>query len=288
MDVLAEIPEWGPAIPAARAAEGVAALEEGRIVVASGRAFEFSQTERRFLSPAWLDGNTKNISLNPEAGTVRGTSAQGADHGELQELLQRFSAFANGLMAALCPAYRDGLRLGLASFRPAEIAGRAASWRKDDTRLHVDAFPSRPTGGRRILRLFANVGGAVRQWRAGEPFEQVARRFLPRLRHPFPGSSRLLHLLRVTRGHRTPYDHYMLGIHDAMKADKSYQTEVSHADIAFPPGAVWACYTDAVSHAALAGHFAMEQTFYLPVNAMSDPTRSPLRILERLLGRPLE
>jgi len=31
----------------------------------------------------------------------------------------------------------------------------------------------------------------------------------------------------------------------------------------------------------------LDQTFYLPVEAMNDPARSPLRILERLTGEAL-
>jgi hypothetical protein len=37
----------------------------------------------------------------------------------------------------------------------------------------------------------------------------------------------------------------------------------------------------------MAGQFAFEQTFYLPVSAMKNPERSPLRVLERLQGRTL-
>jgi hypothetical protein len=79
----------------------------------------------------------------------------------------------------------------------------------------------------------------------------------------------------------------MLGIHDAMKRDLEYQSQVPQSEIPFPPGATWACFTDSVSHAALSGQFAFEQTFYLPVEAMQDPALSPLRTLERLAGRPL-
>ncbi|HVP45282.1 MAG TPA: Kdo hydroxylase family protein [Bryobacteraceae bacterium] len=284
METLVELTDWPPPTPASKP---MAALEEGSILFAPRVAFELTDAERRFLSPACLSGKSKNISLNTQTGVLHGTGATGAERDELQQMLRRFSDWARDTILALCPGYRDSLRLGLASFRPAEIAGRSSSWRKDDTRLHVDAFPSRPMQGRRILRLFANVGGAARLWRAGEPFEQVARTFLPRLRPPAPGSSWLLRFLHVTRERRTPYDHFMLGIHDAMKADQSYQSSVSQTEIAFPPGSTWACYTDAVSHAAMSGQFAFEQTFYLPVNAMQDPARAPLRILERLLGRTL-
>jgi hypothetical protein len=186
------------------------------------------------------------------------------------------------------PAYSDKIVPGLTSFRPAEIRGRTTSWRRDDTRLHVDAFPSRPTRGWRILRIFSNVNPEMpRIWRVGEPFEQVASRFLPKIRPPVPGSSWLLFALRIVKERRTEYDHYMLGIHDAMKADLDYQREAHQTQVAIPPGATWACFTDSVSHAAMSGQFAFEQTFYLPVNAMQDPERSPLHVLRRLTGRTL-
>jgi hypothetical protein len=40
-------------------------------------------------------------------------------------------------------------------------------------------------------------------------------------------------------------------------------------------------------HAALAGQFLLEQTFYLPVAAMQDERMAPLRILEQLYQRQL-
>jgi hypothetical protein len=264
------------------------ALESGKIVYAPALRFELSDREQRFLSPQYLNGKSKNISFHPATGALGGTSCEGGDRQELAAMLRRFHSQAVGFMEALCPIYKDHLTPGLASFRPAEVAGRASSWRKDDTRLHVDAFPSRPNQGRRILRLFTNVNAASpRQWRAGEPFEQAAKRFLPRVRPPVPGSAWVLQQFRITKGRRTLYDHFMLGIHDAMKSDERYQAEVEQSDIAFPAGATWACFTDAVSHAAMSGQHAFEQTFYLPVNKMRDPSLAPLRVLERQLGRAL-
>jgi len=72
-----------------------------------------------------------------------------------------------------------------------------------------------------------------------------------------------------------------------MKEDTRYQQEAPQARIEFVPGAVWTCFTDSVSHAAMSGQHAFEQTFYLPVGAMVSPALSPLRILEGLLSRPL-
>lgn len=272
----------------AKAAFGQSAsLERGEIVIEPCAPFALDLAQRRFLSPQWLDSGSKNISFNLQTGRIGGTSARGEDYEDLRRMLERFARTARDLADAVCPAYRDALDFGRTSFRPAAIDGRKSSWRKDDTRLHIDAFPSSPLGGRRILRVFVNAGDAARHWRTGESFTDVARRFLPGLRPPFPGSAWLLKSLRITKGWRTQYDHFMLGIHDAMKGDQDYQARAQSNDVYFPPGAAWLCFTDSVSHAALAGQFAFEQTFYLPVSAMQEPEQSPLRILEGLLSRPL-
>lgn len=284
-----EITDWAGPFSAEVSGRSVAALEEGKILFAPHLRFQLLDSERRFLSPELLDGKRKNLSLDPKTGNMRGTGKGGPDLDGIAQMLRRFSSHAQALIRGLCPGYRDQLSLGLASFRPAEIAGRVTSWRKDDTRLHVDAFPSRPVQGRRILRLFTNVNPTVaRVWRAGEPFDQVAGTFLPTIRPPMPAASWVLQHIHIIKGRRTPYDHFMLGIHDRMKADDSYQSRALKTEIAFPPGSTWACFTDAVSHAAMSGQFAFEQTFYLPVEAMQDPMRSPLRTLERRLGRVLE
>src|SRR5262249_24307787 len=175
------------------------------------------------------------------------------------------------------------------SLRPAAIEGRVTSWRKDDRLLHVDSFPSAPVQGRRILRLFCNVNpeGRARTWRLGEPFPEVAPRFWPQLAAPRALQRHLLSWFRVTKGLRSEYDHYMLVLHDAMKADADYQERAPQEAFDFHAGSAWACFTDQVSHAAMAGQHQFEQTFTLPVEAMQSPETAPLAVLERLAGRPL-
>lgn len=283
-----DITSWQGPFSSEIVAKAADALETGKLLYASHLPFELSQDERRFLSPDCLDSKSKNVSFRPEIAVLKGTRCQGSERDELLGMLQRYYSRAFNLLQALCPGYRDYLRPGFTSFRPAEIAGRTTSWRHDDTRLHVDAFPSRPMQGLRILRVFTNVNSQMpRVWRVGEKFEQAAAHFLPEIEPPRPGAAALLHWLRITNVRRTGYDHYMLGIHDRMKADQSYQSQVSQTQLAIPPGTTWACFTDSVSHAAMSGQFAFEQTFYLPVRAMKDPERSPLQVLERLTGRTL-
>ncbi len=283
-----DITSWQGPFSAEIVSRASDALETGRLLYAPQLPFQLSDAERRFLSPDCLDGKSKNISFRPDAGVVKGTHCKGAERDELLAMLQRYYTSASNLLKALCPGYSNNSTPGFTSFRPAEIAGRTTSWRHDDTRLHVDAFPSRPMQGLRILRVFTNVNPkAPRIWRVGEKFEDAAARFLPSIKSPIPVTASLLSLLQITKGRRTEYDHFMLGIHDRMKADSSYQSQVFQIQLAIPPGTTWACYTDSVSHAAMSGQFAFEQTFYLPVRAMKNPERSPLRVLERLVGRRL-
>jgi hypothetical protein len=265
-----------------------AALEDGSVVALPGLAFDLSPEEKKLLDPRIL-AKAKNVSYTPWTQKIGGTSCTGAEAEVLRQLIARYSEAAQGLMRNLFPHYRGSLKVARASLRPAEIAGRKSSWRKDDTRLHVDAFPASPVYGERIIRVFCNINpfGKPRVWRVGEPFEAVARRFLPGIRRPLPGSARLMHWVRLTKKPRSEYDHFMNKLHDGMKSDSAYQASVGQEPVNFVPGTTWITFTDSVSHAALSGQHQFEQTFSLPVSGMLDERKSPLRILERLTGRNL-
>ena len=263
-------------------------VEAGGVLHFTQMPFVLREPEQSFLDPRWSDGHSKNISLRG-AGELRGAQGTPDELRELREMIERFATQAQQLVDRLFPQYRGKLRAGNASLRPFEVATRSSSWRKDDTRLHVDAFPSNPMRGVRLLRVFTNVhaGQRPRQWRVGEPFEDFARRFAPRLRRPWPGSARLLRLLRVTKALRTPYDDVMLQLHDLAKADLDYQREAPQAAVDFAPGSTWVVFSDQVLHAVMGGQHMMEQTFYLHPDDQLVPQTSPLRVLERVLGRGL-
>ena len=284
-----KLAEWdGPFAPEHQAA-ALAGLESGQVLFLPRLGFVAAAAERPLLAAGALDDTRKNISLDPATGTLHGTALAGAERALLTAMLDRFARQATALLRGLLPRYAPTLERARTSFRPAEIAGRRAAPRQDDTRLHVDAFPTRPMRGRRILRVFANIApdGAARDWRVGEPFADFAQAFLPRVRAGLPGQGWLMQRLGLTRGRRAPYDFLMLGLHDAGKLDEGYQAGAPRTDVSFPAGTVWLCYTDAVLHAAMAGHCALEQTFHLPVAAMAQPEQAPLRVLERLAGRAL-
>jgi 3-deoxy-D-manno-oct-2-ulosonic acid (Kdo) hydroxylase len=289
-DVIEQLPitEWHGPFDAALRTQAIDALEAGRVLLAQ-LPFRVAPDEVFLLAPRIMGSERKNISLDPATAAISNTALDTAETAKLTTMMRRFGDAAEQMLRDLLPAYAAALQRARTSFRPAEIAGREYSPRHDDRLLHVDAFPSRPMRGHRILRVFCNVArdGAPRSWRVGEPFPDFAQQFLPRTRAALPGSAWLLEQLGITKGRRSEYDRIMLGLHDAGKLDAAYQSAAPKADVTFAAGTTWLCFTDQVLHAALAGHCALEQTFHLPVAAMAHPERSPLRVLERLAGRAL-
>ncbi len=275
----------GPDDP--RAQDVADTLEAGGIVLFPNLPFALSDAESALLDPAIFSGESKNVSYDPSTGVVGGAKLDGEALATLRSMIARYSQRAQAILAAITPTYVEALQVKRASFRPGPVDTRVMSKRKDDRRLHVDAFPANPVQGRRILRVFTNVNphGESRHWEVGEPFADFASSFKAHLKPRAGGAWR--EAVGLTKGPRTAYDSAMLQLHDAAKADDTWQAGASKAGIAFAPGATWVVFTDGVLHAALAGQHAFEQTFLLPVNAMAQPDRAPVRVLERLLERPL-
>jgi hypothetical protein len=264
------------------------ALESGKVLFFPHLPFTIGNSENALLTDALSNGRAKNISRDPD-GRIQGDAAAPEEATRLSVMMGRFAEHARALVLGLFPGYADGIEQARTSYRPVEIAGRSYSPRDDDKRLHVDAFPSRPQRGRRILRVFSNIHplGGARVWHVGEPFEDVARRYADKARKPLPLEPWLFEVLGITRGRRSAYDYLMLGLHDGAKLDAGYQQNSPQIEFAFPAGTTWMCFTDQAMHAAMKGQFALEQTFHLPIKALGHPERSPLKVLERLTGREL-
>lgn len=264
------------------------ALEAGKVLHFPRLGFALLPQEAQLLDPAVLSPKSRNISLDAN-GVLRGANGETGTVQALAAMIGRFREQSQQLIAALLPRYTGHLRLAPTSYRPMQVESRQQSWRADDRRLHVDAFPSRPNYGERILRVFANVNpsGVPRIWRVGEPFETVARRFVPRAKAYSKWQAGALRALHVTKSLRSEYDHLMLQLHDGMKGDLDYQKMAGQATMPFPAGSVWVCFSDQASHAVMSGQYMLEQTLFLAPEHLYDPQASPLAILSRLTGRPL-
>jgi hypothetical protein len=263
-------------------------LERDGILIIDTEPFQLTADELELIDHHWSDGRSKNCSYNPNSREIDGVVGAPDVVSGLSAVMARYAAWSHDLIAEFFPPYLAQLEVGRTSLRRRSVQEEPPlSRRKDDRSLHLDAFTSQPVAGRRILRVFNNVDptGADREWAIADGgFEDFAKRFRRRARRLLPGEAALLETLSLTKCRRTDYDQIMLGMHDAAKRDRGYQATAPRRYVSFPGGATWLAFTDQTPHAAVSGQCALEQTFYVPVDALAEPAASPLRILERLCG----
>jgi hypothetical protein len=275
-------------------------LEAGRILVFDGIPYDFPRADLDFLLRQRQSGSSvhKNISYRPKQDALRGSVADNPEEaGRLRQIMRHFSEEITRLLTRVLAPYAAHWTLDYASYRPEEEQGRDLALHKRNDLLHVDAFPSRPTHGGRILRCFTNINPQrARNWITTDPFPQLADKYARRAgleeiaRHGGSAFSLLTLLKRavgVKGAGRSAYDKFMLRFHDYLKENSGFQQNCPKIPISFPPMTTWICYTDAVPHAVLSGQYALEQTFIIPVRALVTPENSPLRILEKMAGQPL-
>jgi hypothetical protein len=291
---------WNPAQAAERARWCCEQLEDGRILYFDGIPYDFPEADRKFLLEQRQSGSRihKNISYRPRQDALRGSATDNpADIERLHGIMRHFSEEIVGLLSNVLTPYAAHWALDFASYRPEEEKGRDLSTHKRNDLLHVDAFPTRPTRGGRILRCFTNINPTrSRDWLTTDRFPELAQKFakaagLDEIAKSGDSRGSFLNSLKKAVGlkvvERSPYDKFMLRFHDYLKENSEFQQTCNKIHIAFPPMATWMCYTDSVPHAVLSGQYALEQTFIIPVKALVRPEKSPIRVLEKLAGLPL-
>ena len=279
-------------------------LEKGKILFFDHTPFDLSDEDRRFLLSAKQENTRlhKNISYRPEQNLLRGFPSNDKENfNRLREIMCDYSKRVIEFFGRFLIPYAENRLLDYASFRPIEEKGRELSLHKRNELLHVDAFPSRPTWGGRILRVFTNINPQEnRIWEIGEDFPSLAEKYAfdagletiqKQAASPvgkiFRQTSKLLNKTGLPVPNRSAYDRFMLRFHDYLKENTNYQTESVKTRLEFPPNSTWLVYTDGVPHSVLSGQFALEQTFIIPFESLVAPQDSPAGVLGKMCRRSL-
>jgi hypothetical protein len=279
-------------------------LEDAEVLWFPAPLFKISENDRRFLCDVKQSGSgpAKNISYNARTGHLEGYTSSAGDGPRIARMLSDYSESIRDLAATMLSPYARHLQPDLTSFRPIEEEGRTLPMLSRNDLIHIDAFPNRPARDRRILRFFTNLHfSKPRIWLTTDSFQHLAHQMAldAGLRQCAFGEDGLVERLkqallsaapskrRSASLGRTSYDRFMLRFHDYLKMNAGFQDSCPKTPMEFPPGSTWVAFTDAVPHAVMSGVCALEQTFFLPVASMLDSRKSPLRILESLVGAPL-
>jgi 3-deoxy-D-manno-oct-2-ulosonic acid (Kdo) hydroxylase len=274
-------------------------LERGQILFFPVPPFDLPPDDRGFLlGQRWTELRMhKNVSYRPGDDVLKGSSGDAATTNRLHSILKRYSEHVLAFLTKFLSPYAGKWIVDFSSFRPFEEDGRNLPLHKRNDLLHVDAFPSRPTRGGRILRVFTNVNPAKsRVWRTTGPFEALAKQYAEDagIRGIAESDSPLSRTVQrwgrnlgIRGMGRTSYDRFMLRFHDYLKENSSFQASCAKEEHEFPPLSTWIVYTDGVAHAVMSGQYALEQTLLIPAQALVAPDLAPYRILEKLAGHPL-
>ncbi len=273
--------------------------ERGQILFFRELPFHLPAEDQQFLrEQQWTELRLhKNVSYRPSEDILRGVSGNAETVARLHSIMRNYSAQIIEFVGSFLSPYSGKWNLDFASFRPLEEENRDLPVHKRNDLLHVDAFPSRPTRGGRILRVFTNLNTTrPRVWTTTEGFDALARQYakaagLQQIADDDSFLGRTVQSLGAKLGigtmSRTPYDMFMLRFHDYLKENSAFQANCPKIRMEFPPMATWVVFTDSVAHAALSGQYAVEQTFLIPPKALVAPEAAPFRILEGIAGRPL-
>jgi hypothetical protein len=288
--------------PMERARHYCQELEQGGILYFTGIPFDFPADEIEFLLSQKQSGfkGHKNISYRPATDLLRGDAGETPEASRhLKQIMRDYSRRVTDFLGKFLQPYAGQWKLDFASYRPVEEHNRDLALHKRNDLVHVDAFPSRPTRGGRILRVFTNINPRQnRVWEVTEPFEAIARKYAQDaglkdltantpVRTLLRSVAPLLTTVGVSSAGRSAYDRFMLRFHDYLKENNDYQQKYPKERIEFPPGSTWMVYTDTVPHAVLSGQYALEQTYIIPISAMVAPRHAPIRVLEEMVGKSL-
>jgi hypothetical protein len=275
-------------------------LEAGDILYFPQTPFELTAEDREFLlTQRQSSAFHKNISYRPVEDRLKGVDQKDAAQWQrMHKTMRSYSTRAIQFMAAFLPRYAGDWKIDFASFRPIEEAGRKVGLRARNDLIHIDNFPSRPSHGDRLLRIFTNINPRQpRIWVTSDPFEELAWRYAVKAGLPRPVAglaklrSRALQVLSsmgMPVVDRPPYDQFMLRFHHYLKENASFQDECPKSRWEFPPNSSWIVFTDTTSHSCISGQYALEQTFIIRRSSLACPDTAPIAILERITGFPLE
>src|SRR5579883_1897833 len=273
-------------------------LETGNVLYFPTTPFSFPAESQDFLRSLDFAGKAihKNIAYRPASDRVTGFEGTPEQQQHLLAVMRDYSRTVIAFTASLLPEYAAAWKLDYASFRPLEESSRDLPLNKRNDLIHTDAFPSRPTNGDLILRVFTNIHPTKpRSWITTDAFPTVAAKYakdagLDRIASGpsfLNRSAKLLRAAGLPVVPRTPYDRFMLHFHEYLKRNSDFQQSCPKYRFDFPAGSTWLAFTDVLPHSVQSGQHALEQTFIIARHSLANPDSAPVAVLERLCAKQI-
>ncbi|HVK13526.1 MAG TPA: Kdo hydroxylase family protein, partial [Gemmataceae bacterium] len=231
----------------------------------------------------------KDVSYDPATGRVVGLRGGEDAAARVKSILTDASRLAGEWLRTALPDYAGDLTPDRVTLRTQEEATRSLRVTARNDLLHIDQFPTRPSYGRRVLRLSVNIHpDEPWVWATADRFPELLTRFAHLLRVPDltdaawrAETPTVVRLLRRGRAGRSEYDFWMLRLHHYLKEDIAFQVRAARRLWTFPAGSAWLLFSDGVAHAQLRGRYLIDHTFFVPTGCLVAPDLAPLTLLEQ-------
>lgn len=191
---------------------------------------------------------------------------------EFESFLRDFQAETNKVLKVVLGFQEQYLHPDRVTWRPYELATVSRRWNARDDLFHIDSFSSRPTYGRRILRLYYNASSAdFVVW--SHTFN--IRNYIESGSFQSPGQNSQV-------AADSTFDGWLSRVHDQMKRNEQFQETAPRVLHRFAPGDSWVALTDACLHSHLRGEWLMDASWFVSCPELMASHYSPLACFKGL------
>ena len=251
--------------------------------------------DREFLEQQSSSDRHGQIACFPPGGAITGSTARAPEiQRRLAGILTAFSNQAVPWLAELLPRYAGGWQVAAAIWRPEEEATRRVPFALRNDLLHLDAFPSPGSLGRRLLYVGVNLHATEqRVWATSDNFGRLLERFGAKpaclSRESSPGRGRFVKGFCAGSMRKSASawrdENFLRGFPAFLRAEASFQERGPKHFWHFAPGSMWLAMTDGLAYAVLRGRFALGQMLVVDQRTLACPDLAPLALLESFCTR---
>ena len=213
--------------------------------------------------PSWLSDS--NILKPSHLEKQQGAS-------DFSQFLKEFQSAAEVVVKNIIGFNQSDYQGDRVSWRPYELSTVSRRWNARDDLFHIDSFSSRPTQGRRILRMFFN---------ASDRDEIIWSNSIGLLEYLRTNPCLEIIKNKITARSES-FDQWLGQIHDLLKKDEAFQETAPRSIHRFKPGSAWLVLTDASLHSYLRGDWLMDISWFVSNPELVQSQRSPVSLFKEI------
>lgn len=207
------------------------------------------------------------------------------------ESLKKYSQNVLNFLSKLLTCYTNDISLSYTRFLPSQETKKA----KIDNLLNIDIFNKKELLGNRVLCFCSNIDTKnTINYVTSENFESIVKKYTQSNDLTVPSirttsiykkvenkMKKAIKSIGISVNINSPYDNFMMKLQHFLKNNEKFQKEAKKNKCEFLPNTSWVFFSDAIAHSTIEGQNLLQQSLVVSKNALVNPEKSPLSVLER-------